>query len=105
MVTKSKWLNNTAVINPKLDKPCVKLNYCPYGQLVEEYPLHSEATKYAIEHNIYAKLVKGKGWVSCGKDEVGSTPNLNAVVGKIDEPLSCPLFGHDCPVHYLAEFT
>jgi len=24
----------------KVDKPCKKLNYCPYGTLVEEYPLN-----------------------------------------------------------------
>ena len=72
----SKWLNNekpiystkkekyvydgkTYVIH--VIKPCHNMGYCPYGQLVEEYPL-----------------------------------------SKSDR--SCKVFGHDCPVFYLAEF-
>ena len=37
----SKWLNTTIVRHPELEKPCGKLDYCPYGQLVEEFPLSS----------------------------------------------------------------
>ncbi len=36
--TKSSWLNNTDIRVQDIEKPCVKLQYCPYGQLVEEYP-------------------------------------------------------------------
>ena len=32
------WLNTTIVRYPELEKPCIKLEYCPYGQLVEEFP-------------------------------------------------------------------
>lgn len=35
----SKWLNNHTVVHPELEKPCGALRYCPYGQLVEEFPL------------------------------------------------------------------
>jgi len=52
MSKKGYWLNTTNVINPNVEKPCSKLGYCPYGQLVEEFPLGVEATKYAIEHNL-----------------------------------------------------
>lgn len=38
MSKKGHWLNVTKVINPDIEKPCVKLRYCPYGQLVEEFP-------------------------------------------------------------------
>lgn len=44
----------------KVDKPCHKLHYCPYGPLVEDFPL-----------------------------EYGDQ--------------SCDVFGHDCPVFYVAE--
>ena len=44
-------------------KPCMRLGYCPYGVLVEEFPLRH-----------------------------GS-----------DESCRCSLFGHDCPVYYVAE--
>jgi len=36
----SHWLNTKIVTHPDLEKPCIKLGYCPYGQLVEEFPLH-----------------------------------------------------------------
>jgi hypothetical protein len=44
-------------------KPCKELGYCPYGPLVEDFPLYE------------------------------------------DEPTekSCSVFGHDCPVFYVAE--
>ena len=35
----SVWLNTTTVTHPELEKPCRILGYCPYGQLVEEFPL------------------------------------------------------------------
>ncbi len=57
-----KWVNNKKVIAPKADKPCLKLKFCPYGQVVEIYPLRMKKSK-----------------------------------------LSCPIFGHDCPVHYMME--
>ena len=40
----SQWLNTTKVINPEVKKPCIKLGYCPYGGLVEEYPLGEKKT-------------------------------------------------------------
>ena len=60
-MAKGTWLNTTRVVEPNIAKPCKKLGYCPYGQLVEEFPLHSKSK------------------------------------------LSCPTYGHDCPVHYHAE--
>lgn len=35
----SIWINNKKVIDAKAEKPCHKLGWCPYGQLVEEFPL------------------------------------------------------------------
>ena len=37
------WLNNKTILksNLKKIKPCHKLGYCPYGQLVEEFPLRN----------------------------------------------------------------
>ena len=59
---KHYWLNTTEVMHPVLEHPCVKLDYCPYGAVVELYP-----------------LLENRG------------------------NKSCQVFGHDCPVHYLAE--
>jgi hypothetical protein len=57
----SAWLNTKKIIAPRAPKPCKKLKFCPYGQLVEAFPLKQQG-KY-----------------------------------------KCPVFGHDCPVHYHAE--
>lgn len=46
----------------RIDKPCLKLGYCPYGVLVEEFPLKDKRTNK-----------------------------------------SCKIFGHECPVFYVAE--
>lgn len=43
----SKWLNNKAIRKPDTEKPCHQLGWCPYGQLVEEFPL--EHDKYSCE--------------------------------------------------------
>jgi hypothetical protein len=99
------WLNTTIVRYPEIEKPCEKLGYCPYGQLVEEFPLHTESTKYAIENNKFVKMVNGQGWVSCNISDPEATPDLNWAVGKVNEPLACPIYGHDCPVHYHAELV
>ena len=43
-MTKGYWLNTTKVIDSDVEKPCKMLRYCPYGQLVEEFPLASPPT-------------------------------------------------------------
>ena len=57
-------------------KPCLILEYCPYGTLVEYFPLHGEVT----------------GW---NGGSLGIQPKK--------EGRSCRTFGHDCPVDYVAE--
>jgi hypothetical protein len=34
----SKWLNTKQILAPDTPHPCRQLGYCPYGQLVEEFP-------------------------------------------------------------------
>ena len=76
----SKWLNNKKQIhfpgkksnwgkNEKgkdmlwqVEKPCRFCGFCPYGQIVEEFPLKVKSDK-----------------------------------------VSCNVFGHNCPVFYMAE--
>ena len=50
-MSKGDWLNTKTMLtkakrNIKV-MPCKKLGYCPYGQLVEEFPLPSRRTKYS----------------------------------------------------------
>jgi hypothetical protein len=47
----SIWINDKTVLknNLKREKPCHKLGYCPYGSLVEEYPLRAKSTKISCK--------------------------------------------------------
>ena len=76
----SEWLNNRKRIHKvgEIDKPCYKCGFCPYGQLVEAFPLHPEH--------------KGKDLNKLGNE------------GKLSTGYDCGSFGHDCPVFYHAEF-
>ena len=57
------WTNTKEPLkrNFKKVKPCLKCGYCPYGAMVEAFPLKDKSK------------------------------------------LSCPVFGHDCPMYYNAE--
>lgn len=43
------WLNNKKIVVKDIEKPCHKLNYCPYGQLIEEFPLTKKRTKFSCK--------------------------------------------------------
>lgn len=60
----SEWLNTKHKFWDKKSayKPCFDTDFCPYGQLVEEFPITKKRTDF-----------------------------------------SCGIFGHDCPVFYMAE--
>ncbi len=77
---KSRWINNEIRIFDKdaIEKPCHKCGFCPYGALVEEFPLHPEFKDVSDE-------------------------DLNNLGDKINTGYNCTVFGHDCPVFYQAE--
>jgi hypothetical protein len=86
-------------------KPCWELKYCPYGPLVEQFPLNEDESAKAQELGWYAKLVKGEGWVSCDKKEKGAIPDIDRVLtefGVFNEH-ACKIFGHTCPVFFVNE--
>lgn len=60
----------------KIEKPCHILKYCPYGCLVEYFPLGDEEVEW---NGIKLPWLK-----------------------KRSEAYSCGIFGHDCPVFYVA---
>lgn len=47
LIQKGYWLNNSKIIdsNLKKKKPCYKLGYCPYGCIVEAFPLPKKRRK------------------------------------------------------------
>ena len=74
----------------KITKPCHDTGFCTYGTLVEEFPLHQEAYNYGLENNILSE---------------DGHPDLNKIIPEHPEldKHSCRVFGHDCPVFYMAE--
>ena len=65
------------MIREKDKEPCKELDYCPYGCLVEYFPLHGSKA-YWNDENLK--------WIE---------PDKKAA--------SCRKFGHDCPYYYVAE--
>lgn len=72
-------------------KPCWELKYCPYGPLVEFFPLLSpEDPKRS-----YWGSKEVMGWVH--KSHLDLLAHCNP------EEISCNVFGHVCPVFVMAE--
>ena len=48
----SEWLNNTNPIWKDAIKPCLIIRFCPYGKLVEEFPISEDRKSCEIfEHD------------------------------------------------------
>jgi hypothetical protein len=91
--------------NRYICKPCWELKYCPYGPLVEDFPIGVAEAAKADELGWYVKPLKGKGLVACDKNDKDAIPDLNRVIleyGKLDED-ACEIFGHSCPVFFVSE--
>lgn len=100
-IVEKEWKRRTEHIC----KPCWELKYCPYGPLVEQFPLSEDENAKAIELGWYSRLVKGKGWVRCSKGDRGASPDINRVFeefGSLNKH-SCDIFGHICPVFFVNE--
>lgn len=91
-------------------KPCHTLKYCPYGPLVEQFPLLPTLRKEAIEHNEWLKEQLGKGEYFGEQKTEFENDVLNFKAE--DHPLEytreqlmikCLVFGHDCPMYHAAE--
>ncbi len=110
-----KWKKQTT--NKR--KPCWDLKYCPYGELVEQFPLLPSRKKYAIEHNEYIKNCLKKGLLGVEPDVKPMNEKIRKLFSmqvanfnpddhpdEIPENIqkwACLIFGHICPVVYTAE--
>ncbi len=96
-------------------KPCWDLKYCPYGELVEQFPLLPPLKTFAIAQNEHLKNCLASGLCN-GKDlterqrkffqESVSEFNLDDYPEEIPSEIDdwkCLIFGHICPVIYSAE--
>jgi hypothetical protein len=95
----------------QIEKPCHKCGFCPYGQLVEEFPIYEKAKVYARKHNLWVKWIEtpegrymGR-WEKCDKNDPEKTEDLNVAVELVDDPYSCQVFGHNCPIYYCGEMV
>ncbi|MCK6596055.1 MAG: HNH endonuclease [Bacteriovoracaceae bacterium] len=108
----SIWKKRTS----KICKPCWELRYCPYGPMVEEFPLLPQTRESAIEHNDYLCVsylsgFTGNGEVLDGERRLFFESQIQDFEEKdypeeIPEVLkdaSCKVFGHLCPVFFVAE--
>lgn len=91
-------------------KPCWELKYCPYGPLVEQFPLPGMTRKEAVDHNEFLKEELKKGSYTGARKpffeyEVKSFNPRDYPV-KIPRAVmekSCKIFGHLCPVFFVNE--
>jgi len=98
-------------------KPCWELKYCPYGPLVEQFPLLPTTRSDAEQHQAYLRECRRKG--TFGQDGKRLDTKRRALFEKMVnsydpnehpdkipveiEEMSCRVFGHICPVVFSAE--
>ncbi|MFA5843220.1 MAG: HNH endonuclease [Coriobacteriia bacterium] len=100
-------------------KPCWEIDFCPFGPLVEEYPL----LPWTVEpvkstHEELTQRIEEFSCDSCGRGDDVEAWVIDGWRGDIErlapatEPetiprvfltASCKVFGHMCPVYFLAE--
>ena len=93
-----------------ISKPCWELKYCPYGPLVEGFPLLPPTREEAIAHNGFLKEQLAKKTYNEEKtayfSEQVKTFNPEEYPEKhnpSDIEKSCSIFGHLCPVFFVNE--
>jgi hypothetical protein len=108
----SKWKK----ASKRVCKPCWELKYCPYGPLVEDFPLLPPLRAAAEEHNQYLRqLLRSKAFDDGTPVDAERLANFEAMVAAFDPgdypesipeeiaEMSCRVFGHICPVVFTAE--
>jgi hypothetical protein len=91
-------------------KPCWELKYCPYGPLVEQFPLPQIARAEMVEHNERLKQllkagVKDKAKRKALRQMVKSfdPKDYPVVPDRSNDDKACTVFGHYCPVFFVNE--
>ncbi len=107
-----EWKKRTT----NLCKPCWELKYCPFGPLVEQFPMLPIQRTEAIDHNNYLKHsletgILGSGepldpvrkkWFAEEVKKFNPLHNPERIPLELTEA-SCRVFGHICPVFLVAE--
>jgi hypothetical protein len=105
-VVRAEWGKRTAHVC----KPCWELKYCPYGPLVEQFPLLPLTRKEAIQHNEFLKEQLAAGAYDAERRELFEQqvaefdPNdYPEEHDSKDLEKTCSVFGHLCPVFFVNE--
>ena len=107
-----EWKRRTST----LCKPCWELHYCPYGPVVEDFPLLPPVRSEAEEHNKYLRSALRSGRLANGKPLDAQrrrafrrmvadykAADYPKTIPKVLTEASCRVFGHLCPVFFVAE--
>ena len=91
-------------------KPCWELKYCPYGPLVEQFPLPRIVRSDAIQHNEFLKQQLKSGAYDGGRKRLLSAEvknfdprNFPEQAQEEEEFMGCQIFGHYCPGFFVGE--
>ncbi len=91
-------------------KPCWELKYCPYGPVVEDFPLLPKTRGEAKAHNEFLKQQLDKNAYDAEKAKVFkkqvaefNPEEYPEIIDKSDKEKSCEIFGHLCPVFFVNE--
>jgi|HubBroStandDraft_2_1064218.scaffolds.fasta_scaffold41188_3 hypothetical protein len=91
-------------------KPCWELKYCPYGPMVEQFPLPRMIRSDAIQHNEFLKEQLKKraydGWRKrefTAQVKTFNPRNFPERVPEEEDFMGCHIFGHYCPAFFMAE--
>ncbi len=100
----------------RLCKPCWELQYCPYGPVVEDFPLLPLVRSEAKEHNEYLRSCLASGRLPDGRKLDGQRRMLfqqevstfraadyPEAIPRVLSEAACLVFGHVCPVFFVAE--
>jgi 5-methylcytosine-specific restriction endonuclease McrA len=106
------WKRRTS----SLCKPCWELHYCPYGPVVEDFPLLPPIKSEAEDHNEYLRSALRSGRLANGQPldsyrrkvfqrmlaryKASDHPEI---IPRVMTEASCKVFGHLCPVFFVAE--
>jgi len=113
MTSSGYWVNNEHIVFKHAIKPCKFCGFCPYGQLVEDFPVPSLTRAEALEHHKYMVDALAKG-VFDNKICLMTRKEAELEIKEFNEKdypekaisidkMQCSEFGHHCPVYYHAE--
>lgn len=117
MTSNGYWVNNELIVWKNAIKPCKLCGFCPYGQLVEEFPVPSPSKKEALDHHEYMIKALAAGTFDNPDPDNPFLMTREMAQAEIDEfdindyvddsvpidKMRCGVFGHHCPVYYHAE--